>query len=450
VNDVSVDFTKVPAQSRAFQKLKPKHRVANAWGRGVGKSWFARVSMYLDVSHWEHQERQTEDGNAGGIRQVLLMPTLKQFKKVHEAGLDSELAPNGRWGFLGAKIDHTDWRISFPGGSWIQVVSAHNINEHRGLRCDKLVSDECDDIDWQSYDSVCVPWFSEPWSLDIRLVTGTPRRGRYGLLWREYSVWPNGGEWDGQIYDPQPLHYGFHATYKDAPLIVSRETVDEAKRKTSPDTFAREWLCDFDSGEGLVYPFFDVSFHVKRPPSFGEFHTFIVGADWGFVDPSVYLVIGVAGKGRDTVCHVIREEYMLGLSETERTARAKAIEFAYPGAIWYPDILPTQTKDLKAAGIRVAEVNKSAGSVEDGVAFVADSLFIRETDDGHRWAQLYVDPSCRHTIAEFGLYRRKRDPRNTERVLDDIDTSKDDHCMDALRYALHNHFGSPGRRLATH
>lgn len=447
---MNVNFSRCAAQSRAFRALRPKNRVANAWGRGVGKSWFDRVSMYLDVAKWDCQSRPTVDGGeVRGIRQVLLMPTLKQFKKVHQSALESELAPRGAWGMLGATINHTDWRIEFPGGSWIQVVSAQNINDNRGIRCDKVVADEADDIETSDYESVCIPWFSEPWSLDVRLISGTPRRGRYGLLWRAFSVWPRGSAEQAPIAN----HYGFHATYRDAPDYVSASTVEEARRTTSPDRFAREWECDFDSGEGRVYPFFDVDFHVRTPPGMYVFREFIVGFDYGFADPAVFVVIGLAGQGRDTICHVLREVYVTGKSDTELAAIAAQIENDFPGARWYSDHHPSTIRAFKEqARVNVREADKTY-KVEDGVAFVADAVFVRVDEPSRpdqpirRWSQFYVDPSCRHTIEEFGLYRRKRDPRNQDRVLDDIDTTGNDHCMDAIRYAMVTRFAGVDRRL---
>lgn len=439
---IQLDFSRCKAQSRAFRELTTKKRVCNAWGRGTGKSWFARMSLYLDVAKYDGVERPTiGGGKIRGIRQVLLMPTIAQFKKVHAAAIDAELSPGGPWGALGASINHTDWRIEFPGGSWIQLVSAQNASGGLGIRCDKVVADECDDIDISEYERVCIPWFSEPWSLDMRLLSGTPRRGRYGLLWRAFSVWPNG---DAE-HEPVQNHVGIHATYRDAPSYVSQDMVAEAKRTMSPDTFAREWECDFDSGEGLVYPFFDRAFHVRPPPAMYAFREFIVGFDYGWNDPSVFLVLGIAGFGRDTICHVLREVYVTQKSDTELADIAESIEASFPHARWYSDHHPATIAAFKGRHIDVAMADKTY-KVEFGVAFVADAIFIRESED-KRWSQFYVDPSCKRFIEEMGLYRRKRDPRNKDRILDDIDTSANDHGPDAARYALVTRFSGPDRRL---
>jgi hypothetical protein len=442
-----IDLSKCAAQSQAFRKFQPGNRVCNAWGRGTGKSWFARLVMWVLVAQWEHKTRRNEDLNKTyrGVRIAFVMPTLAQFKRIgHAQAFLEELAPNGAWGHLGAHIDRTDWSVTFPGGSTIQVVSADNINNSRGLRRDVVIVDEADDVDIAAFESVLSPWFTEPVSLRQILITGTPRRGRYGLLWRAFSVWPHGDAENAAV----PNTYGFHTTGYDCPAIVSQEWLESERRTTSPDNFAREYLCDFDSGQGLVYPFFQRDFHVRPPPAMHVFHEFIVGFDYGFADPAVFVVIGIAGTGRDAICHVLREEYVIGKSDTELAAIAEDIEKAFPHAKWYSDHHPATIKAFKEdAKVNVREADKGPRSVENGVAFVADSLFVREDEHGNRWSQLYVDPDCKHTIEEFGLYRRKRDPRNKDRVLDDIDTSQNDHCMDAIRYALVTHFGGAQRGL---
>lgn len=439
----ALDFTLVPAQSRAYAKLRPGNVVCNAWGRGTGKSWFARMCMYLLVCQWDGAIRNSVGGPRRGIRIFYMFPTLPHFKRLnHAKNMLEELTGNGVWAFLGVKVDRTEWTFTFPGGSTIQVLSAEVSN--RGARADVAVLDEADEIPISTYEAEVMPWFTEPWSLNIRLITGTPLRARYGLLWKGFSVWPHGDVKNV----PAAGHYSFSATVYDAdPSVVNWEEVRRAKGTISPTRFSTEYLCNFDSGEGLVYPFFSVDFHVRTPPSFADFHTFLVGVDYGFEDPSVFLVIGIAGRGRDAICHALHEEYMVGKSGTELAAVARSLDLSYPDAYWYADHNPALTKQIHDdARVRIVAADKSA-SVEAGVAFVADAIFVRTGPDGSQWSQLYVDPSCKHTIDEFGKYRRKRDARNPDRVLDAIDTSRDDHCLDSLRYALVSHFVGPERRL---
>lgn len=425
----TIDFSVCPAQTRAFLAFKPGNTIALAWGRGVGKSWFIRHLAYLLVA--EHDATR-------GVRIVFLTPTLKQFKRNHGNLLLNELDEHGAWGHLRGVVNRTDWTTRFPGGSTITVVSAQNSEDNRGLRCDAVFIDEADSIDESIYDFVVAPWLSEPRSLRQVVIGGTPLRGRYGLLWKAFSVWPKG---DGE-HDPQPNHYGFHATGYDT-TTVSHAYMDAVRRKTRPERFAREWLCSFDAGEGLVYPMFDPEFHVRHVPPRDAISEYIVGIDYGFNDPTAIVVVAVVGSGRDAVCHVADERFLVGATASEIAAVAANLESAYPGARWYADHSPMITKTLRQeAGIRIQPAEKGKDSIEQGVQFVSDALWVRELEDGDRFCQLYVSPTCKRTIDEFGLYRRRRDPRNQDRVLDDIDRNGgNDHFMDALRYALMSHFG---------
>lgn len=400
------------------------------WSRGIGKSWYIRLIWYLLVQEWEY--RHVPGASEPGVRIVLLMPTLTQAKRNHAHLVTAEI--EGQWAHLGGKFNRTDWRITFPGGSWIQWVSAENAESNRGLRCDVLTIDEADDVDKHIVDSVTAPWFSEPHSLRIRLISGTPRRGRHGLLYHAWKTLP------GLL---PHNHFAFHATAYDAPLIVDPAYLAEIKRITPPAIFAREWMCDPDAAEGNVYPMFDAEFHV-REPSNAMWSEILIGADHGATDPGVLLTIGVRGHGRDAECHVIDEVYETKQDPSWWIEQVKKIVRKYPDAKFFAD--PSRldiTIGWKRVGAKIQDVDNS---IEAGVDAVANKLVIRELEGEpvRRYASLYVSPKCKNLIREFGLYRRKRNPRNPEEILESI-VDKDNHCMDSLRYPILSRFGGPDR-----
>ena len=307
---VRVDFSKCTAQSRAFQALKPGNTVCLPWGRGIGKSWFLRRHWYTRVAQYDGHERETGLGGVvRGVRIVLLMPTLKQAKKVHAESMLNELRRDGEWGCLRGWVNRGDWRVTFPGGSWIQWVSAENAQDNRGLRCDVVGVDEADDVPREVYSAVVAPWFSEPWSLRETLIAGTPRRGRYGLLWRAHHTWTHGDDTGPAVEG----HYSFHATYRDAPAIVDRKLVELERQRLrgTPEIFEREWECNFDSGEGVVYPFFDRTFHVRLPDYGVPWTEILVGVDHGFEHPGAIVVAGVLDPCPLTVKRLIWTENAL-------------------------------------------------------------------------------------------------------------------------------------------
>ena len=414
-------------QTAAYKALQPGMTVVTPWGRGVGKSKFQRLTWYLQVAAHDGKPRAGVHGMRG-VRTILLAPTFKQAVDVHAASLEAEIY--GEWKFLGGRLDRSKYRVKFPGGSWIQFFGAENADAVRGIRCDYVTVDECDDVDPDVYDAIVQPWLSEPWSHKMRLLGGTPRRGRHGLLWKLHDLGRSGT--DG--------FFSVHATYKDAPENVSQDFVEKVRLTTPPEIFQREWECDFDSAEGLVYNSFLEGFHVRKPDPKTRWTEIIIGADHGFEDPGVFLVIGVAGSGYDAICHVLSEVYLTKHDNTWWAAKAREMVVRYPRALWYCDpSRPDRVEDYRKVGARIAETDNS---IDPGVAAVQDRLTIRTNESSQGAARLYVDPSCRNTIREFGLYRRKRNPRNRSEVLEAVE-DKYNHAMDALRYAIFSRFGGP-------
>lgn len=403
------------------------------WGRGVGKSKFTRLLWWTLIAEWDGKERPTVNGEVRrGIRIVHLMPTHKQCVDVHGKDTLEELY-HSEWAALGGVVNKTRWEIKFPGGSWIQWFGTTDANNNRGLRCDVVTEDEVDDIEPSVDQAIVLPYLSEPWSLKVKLAAGTPRRGRNGLLWIGHEAALNG----------KPGFYSFHATYRDAPQQVSAAYVESVRAVTDPVVFAREWECNFDSAEGMVYSMFDRQFHVKEPPPNQRWSEMLVGIDHGWEDPGVLLLVGVIGNGRDATCWILDEVYEKHQVPTWWTQRAKKFAEQWNmatswrqherGAVpcrWFADpSRPEQIQEFVRAGIRV-EPAKNA--VEDGILAVADKLIPRldpaDQSGQRRVAKMYVHPRCKHTIEEFGKYRRRRDPKNPDRVLEQPE-DKHNHCF---------------------
>jgi len=424
---LTVDFSARP-QALAHRAFRPKQTVCIPWGRGGGKSTVLRLLCYLLIAWWDSRKRPGSDET--GVRIAIILPTLVQARKIHLRKMVAELA--GRWAWLGAKPNLSEFRFDFPGGSWIQFVSAEALEGARGLRLDVAIVDEADDVDIEPFDAILIPWFTEPHSLCMTLVSGTPKRGRYGLLYRTHA------RGIGKLLDDDGRrftdHRSFHASCYDFPRYVSAAAIAKAKRETAPAIFAREWLCDFDSAEGLVYPMFSEAFHVLEPHHETVWSEVLVGADWGWEDPACFLVIGVTGAGQDARAHVIHEVYRSHMTDDQLVAEAAQIVGWYPSAKWFPDpSRPDRIALLKSkAGVRFGDVDNA---IEAGVDCVSNLLAVRPRENAQPEARLYVSSRCPNTIREMGVYRRKRDPKNKERVLDDIE-DKNNHAMDALRYPL--------------
>jgi len=425
------------------------------WGRGTGKSHFLRTVCWLRVAEWDGKLRTKAQEPFRGVRIAWLMPARKQFVDVHGASILQDLEPGGKYGFLGGKVNRATWHIDFPGGSTLMPFPAADANSKtaRGIRADILVVDEGDDVDTSVYDSVAIPWLSARWSLGEELIAGTPTRGRHGLWFRTLK-WGRLGERIRRgeaVPDLSPEEtkayasiYPFLATYVDTPETVDPVAVAKAKATTPPSIFKREWLADPDSAEGLVFgDVFVESFHVRSPPQDVTWTEILIGCDHGTEDPGCLLLVGVIGHGNDATAWVIDEVYESHRLEGWWTQQLKRWTGWYPNHRFYGD--PSRPGTVEAyrlnAGARVQEVDNS---IEDGINAVADRFVIREREDGSRFARLYVSPKCVNLIAELGKYRRKADPRDKDRYLEDI-LDRWNHSIDALRYCLFNRFDPRSR-----
>jgi hypothetical protein len=388
-----------------------------------------RLTWWLLIAEWDGKRRP--GAPRPGVRIILLMPTLEQAKKVHRTEMMAEL--EGDWKFLGGVVNRSEWRVTFPGGSWIQWVTAERAKSIRGIRCDYVCLDEADCIDLETLQAVVLPWMSEPHSLAMTLIAGTPERGRFGLLYDRFRKGQDGAQ----------DHFSYHATYKDSGGYADAERIEKQRPFIEPALFAREYLCDFDAAEGLVYPMFDEDFHVRKPRPDQVWNEILVGVDHGYEDPGVFLIVGVAGSGNEAVCHVLEEVYEQHKTESWWVDQCRATKTKYQRypTRWYAD--PSQPARIEAfrrqASVRI---EGAQNAIEDGVSCVADKMFVRRVEGRDPYAKFYVDPSCKNYIRELGLYRRKRDPRNRERVLDDIQ-DKDNHANDAARYLCFSRFGKP-------
>lgn len=437
-------------QLQAYEAFGPGRKICLAWGRGVGKSTFMRNLWWLLVAQYDGKRRK--GGTHRGVRIIVMMPTLKQFKDVFGGDIVEDLTDPEKWGWLGAKIDRSTWQIDFPGGSWIKPFPAaeHSSRSALGMRCDAVFLDEQDHIYPGVFDTVAKPWLSAPWSLRIVVGAGTPRKGRHGLHYRQFQSGQIGerlraGEQiEGLKEDTAEQlknYYSFFATYRDSPETVTPEAVADAKATSPKAIFQREWEHNFDAAEGLVYgDAWDERFHVRVPPDNVVWSQFLTSGDKGYEDPGVLLLGGIIGHGQDSVLWILDEVYKQHktadwwceqLGKMVGETGAKRLYFDPSAADW-------KASFRAATGVNTPDVDNS---IDEGVDAVANMMLPRthEGEDKPQ-ARLYIHPRCQNLIRELSMYRRRADPKDPDRYTDDI-VDKDNHGPDALRYMVAGHFG---------
>jgi len=143
----------------------------------------------------------------------------------------------------------------------------------------------------------------------------------------------------------------------------------------------------------------------------------IAGVDFGYNNPSAYLLIGL--KDRDI--YVIDEVYKSHLTNSELTdlIKAKNSEWGVNPVI-YCETEPARAQEFSLAGMKTVVARKD---VADGINFV-------------RSRKLHLHPRCVNTIKEIQGYRYKEDKDGN--VLEEP-VKFNDHACDALRYAVYTY-----------
>lgn len=195
-------------------------------------------------------------------------------------------------------------------------------------------------------------------------------------------------------------------------------------RRVSPDDFRHIWdgepsvltEAQVFKGRYVVEPF-------ETPPDIRFFH----GADWGFAnDPTTLVRCFIKGDR----LYIDREAYGVGVELDETPQLFDSIETARTWPIKADSARPETISYMKKHGFNISAAKKWSGSVEDGLAVLKS------------FEKIVVHPRCKHAADEFGLYSYKVDKNNGDILPVLVD--KDNHVIDAIRYALDGYIKGPG------
>lgn len=146
---------------------------------------------------------------------------------------------------------------------------------------------------------------------------------------------------------------------------------------------------------------------------------FRFGADWGFsIDPTVLVRCWLDGR----TLYVDQCESKVGCEIDKTPDLFDKIEGARKWQITADGSRPETISYMRRQGFKIRQAIKGPGSVEDGIAFLKSF-------------DIVVHPRCEEAVAtELRRYSHKTD-RLTGEVLPVLE-DKDNHTIDALRYAL--------------
>lgn len=189
----------------------------------------------------------------------------------------------------------------------------------------------------------------------------------------------------------------------------------EYDRARDPGKYAHIWLGEYlVNSEATVFKNWNIE-EFERPTG----TTFRLGADWGFsVDPSVLIRCSIEGRR----LYIDHEAYMVGCEIDQLPDLFDRVPESRKWFITADSARPETISYMRNHGYpKINSAIKGSGSIEEGIEFLKSY-------------DIVVHPRCKHLIDELTLYSYKIDKLTSEvlPILED----KDNHVIDALRYAL--------------
>jgi phage terminase large subunit len=226
---------------------------------------------------------------------------------------------------------------------------------------------------------------------------------------------------------PPPNAIVVEANYADNPwLPVELLEEMEYDKRRDPDKYAHIWLGKYQS---------NTSSRVFKNWTIEEFEvdqTAVIrqGADWGFsVDPTVLVQAYIVGRR----LYIPYEAYRVGCEIVDTPALFMSLPDAEKWPMVADSARPETISHLRKNGFpKITSAVKGPKSVEEGVGFL-------------QGFDIVVHPRCVHTIDELTLYSYKTDPLDESKILPVL-ADKDNHVMDALRYAMEGARRAAGTR----
>jgi len=208
------------------------------------------------------------------------------------------------------------------------------------------------------------------------------------------------------------LHVNWQSNYWFPEVL--RQEMDYDKRRDL-DKYLHIWEGQYQtSSEARVFKNWTIEeFEVDAEATIRQ------GADWGFsVDPTVLVQCYIKGRK----LYIPYEAYRVGCEIVDTPALFMSLPDSEKWPMVADSARPETISHLQRNGFpKITSAIKGAKSVEEGVEFLKSF-------------DIVVHPRCKHLIDELTLYAFKTDPLTSEVM--PVLADKDNHVIDALRYAL--------------
>ncbi len=238
--------------------------------------------------------------------------------------------------------------------------------------------------------------------------------------------------WIDQAEAGNPDYYALHFILEDNPYL-EQSYKDRLKNSLTGIFYKRNYLGLWCLAEGSIFDFFDPKIHVvPKPPRAAEY--WIAAIDYGAVNPFACLLIGVS-TGRYTQEGKklwVEKEYYWDPAKRERQKTNS--EFADDVQAFLADYdVKNVYIDPSAAAFKV-EMRKRGIHMVDANNEVLDGITMMTSE--MKRGTIVICSECKNLIREIETYvwDQKAALKGWDEPL-----KKDDHAVDALRYAIATH-----------
>lgn len=239
-------------------------------------------------------------------------------------------------------------------------------------------------------------------------------------------------KWIDMARDGDPDYYELQFLIDDNPFVDDAYKA-RLKRSLSGVFYKRNYLGEWCLAEGAIFDFFDRGIYVvSRPPRAAEY--WIAGLDYGTNNAFACVLLGVSTGQYDQTKGMmwVEKEYYWDPKTTERQKTAseyaddiKAFLEPYSMRGVYIDPSAAHFKlELQRRGFHVIPADNE---VQNGILKVTSDL---------KEGKLFICSECANLIREIEGY--VWDPKKAERGIDEP-LKRNDHAVDALRYAVKTH-----------
>jgi phage terminase large subunit len=206
------------------------------------------------------------------------------------------------------------------------------------------------------------------------------------------------------------------STYLDNPFLseVYKKTLEDLK-ELDPELYQIYALGEYATLSNVIYQNYTIDRAIPR-----KFHDIYYGLDFGFNYPAALIRIGNYDKEL-YISEIIHETHLTNPELIELMAE-RQVNKKLP--IYADSAEPKSIEDIYRAGYNIHPANKQ---VMDGIKSV-------------KTYKMHVHHESANLIKEIRTYKWKQD-KNGNNL--DEPVKFNDHCMDAIRYAIHSHGDAP-------